>query len=134
MNVVHVTNPNTVPFGSMSANTVYVFPSGTHYLPNNVSINKPCIAFISSGDTTISTNYNYNISVDNTQYIIFDKININANNIGIYGLQNVNVSDTTLHNMDVYNAKNTSVFAKSTSTLYLDTINAFNNSSYGIHI
>lgn len=84
MNVVHVTNPNSVPFGGMSANTVYVFQSGTYYLPNPVDM-KGCVAFVSSGETTISTYDNYSLNV-NDGFNIIDNIDINGKNIASYGI------------------------------------------------
>jgi hypothetical protein len=76
MSVVHVTNPNNIPFGNISSNTVYVFPSGSYNLPNNVYM-EDCSAFISSGDLTIR-NINNNIQISRN-YIVLDNINIDAN-------------------------------------------------------
>lgn len=132
MNVVHVTNPNTVPFGGMSANTVYVFPSGTYYLPDNVPMRR-CTAFISSGNTTITTDNTYNIFVDGESHVIFDKININANHHGDAGLEIINEArDVTLHNMDIYNAVSYGVHTFAANTLFFDAVNIFNN-PYGAY-
>jgi hypothetical protein len=128
MSVVHVTNPNNIPFGNISSNTVYVFPSGSYNLPNNVYM-EDCSAFISSGDLTIR-NINNNIQISRN-YIVLDNINIDSD-VANYGLLVDLAEQISLHNMNVYNAEATAIEATRTTELYLDTVNIFNNNKNGI--
>jgi hypothetical protein len=126
MNVVHVTNPNSVPFGTMSSGTVYVFQSGSHYLSNHISM-LSCVAFVSSGETRIANYDGYDISIDNT-FAIIDNINIYGDDNARYGIILKSKRDT-LHNMDIYNNVEFGIRISNSSENLLKNINIFNNDS-----
>ncbi|HMT00975.1 MAG TPA: DUF4215 domain-containing protein, partial [Candidatus Absconditabacterales bacterium] len=119
--------PGTNVLGSVSANTVYYFSSGTYQWTTTLNVSNPCVVFVGLGQVYFSGSTD--VFDVNASQVIFDNLRIKAAGASAIIVSSPNVS---VFNSSLY-ASDYGIFLSNTPVI-LHSSQIFNNNLNGLHL